>query len=137
MSEYAVVKSFLCCLSSSFVFSSTPGKDRARLAAILENVRQAIDHQGLSASTQELLRHVFEHLKSFEAKDIDSTELDFLIDGALRDIGQAEDCGIRVFVERPSVSFRTCSCVLARTLCQTLFPHTYKLIVQSWSGLLH
>ena len=116
MSEYAVVKSFLSCLSSSFVFSSNPGMDKVRLGAILQNVRQAIDYQGLSASTQELLHHVFEHLKSFEAEDIDSTELDFLIDGAVRNIGHTEDCGIRVFVERPSVSF-SCSCSLVFFFC--------------------
>lgn len=104
MSEYAVVKSLLSCLSSSFVFSLNPGKDRAYLGSIRDNLRQAIGHQGLSVSTQMFLHQLLEHLKSFEAETIDSTELDFLIDTAKRDIWQPEDRGIRVFVDRPSVS---------------------------------
>ena len=117
MSEYAVVKSFLSCISSSFVFSVSTSSERTRhLTLILENVRQAIEHQGLSPTTQTLLRNVLEHLKSFEAETIDSTELDFLIDGAARDNWSgSEDCGVRVFVQQPSVSLHSddiklCSC---------------------------
>ena len=101
-----MVKSFLSCLSSSFAFSVNSGSERApHLGLILDNVRQAIEHQGLSPTTQRLLRQVLEHLTSFEAETIDSTELDFLIDGATRDIWSGnEDCGIRVFIKKPSVS---------------------------------
>lgn len=108
MSEYAVVKSFLSCLSSSFAFSVSSGSERAQhLGLILENVRRAIEHNGLSPTTQNLLHKVLEHLKSFEAESIDSTELDFLIDGAARDNWSGgEDCGIRVFVQKPSVSLQ-------------------------------
>lgn len=106
MSEYAVVKSFLSCISSSFAFSVSSSSERARqLRPILDNVRQAIEHHGLSPTTQNLLHNILEHLKSFQAEDIDSTELDFLIDGAARDSWSgSEDCGIRVFVQQPSVS---------------------------------
>ena len=106
MSEYAVVKSFLSCISSSFAFSMSSGSERARhLGLILENVRQAIEHQGLSPTTQNLLCNVLEHMRSFEAETIDSTELDFLIDGAARESWSgSEDCGIRVFVQQPNVS---------------------------------
>ena len=70
-------------------------------------MRQAIEHNGLSPTTQNLLHKVLEHLKSFEAESIDSTELDFLIDGAARDNWSGgEDCGIRVFVQKPSVSLQ-------------------------------
>jgi hypothetical protein len=117
MSEYAVVKSFLSCISSSFAFSASSGSERARhLGLILENIEQAIEHQGLSPTTQNLLYNVLEHLRNFEAAAIDSTELDFLIDGAARDNWSgSEDCGIRVFVRQPSVSLHyesqsVCSC---------------------------
>ena len=119
MSEYAVVKSFLSCISSSFAFSVSSGSERTRhLGLILENVRQAIEHQGLSPTTQNLLHNVLEHLKNFEAEIIDSTELDFLIDAAARESWSgSEDCGIRVFVQQPSVSLLSslkfmfiCSC---------------------------
>ena len=104
MSEYAIVKSFLSCLSSSVVFSLNIDKDRAHLDLIIENVKRAIYNQGLSWSTQKLLHMVIEHLISFKAGDIDSTKLDFLIDEAKRAIWRAKDCGIRVFVSRPNVS---------------------------------
>ena len=106
MSEYAVVKSFLSCISSSFAFSVSSESERARhLGLIVENVRLAIEHRGLSPTTQNLLHNVLQHLRSFEAETIDSTELDFLIDGAARDSWSGgEDRGIRVFVQQPSVS---------------------------------
>ena len=105
-----MVKSFLSCLSSSFAFSVNPAKDRARIGSILNNVSLAIDHKGLSAGTQKLLLQVFQHLKEFEAEKIDSTELDFLIDEAKRAVWQTEDCGIRVFVDRPTVSGLDLTC---------------------------
>ena len=106
MSEYAIVKSFLSCLSSSFVFSLNLNKDRTYVRLIVDNLRQAIDYQGLSASTEELLYNVIEHLKSFVEGYIDSTQLDFLIDETRREIWRTKDCGIRVFVARPNVNMQ-------------------------------
>ena len=108
MSEYAVVKSLLSCLSSSFAFSVNSVGDKAPLLRlIVDNIRQAIEHKGLSATTQKFLLQVLEHMKRYETGAIDSTELDYLIDSAVRDCWSRNDdtdMGVRIFVKKPSVS---------------------------------